>query len=114
MATLEQMLLRLPRKTPDADFVDRLFQRIHREEIVTRVIVSRPPFERWRMEAYPPFTQEEEGASTQEEGRPVEATFYLHPPRLIQQRRSSPQTSTITRYSFLWATEAQTLERSNS
>jgi len=113
MATLEQMLLRLPRKTPDADFVDKLFQRIHREEIVTRVTVSRPPFERWQMEPYPPFIQQKEGVLSLKEDHPAEANFYLHPPRLIQQRWSSSQTSTITRYSFLWATEAQTLERSN-
>ncbi len=29
MATLDQMLLRLPRKVPDADFVDRVFGQIH-------------------------------------------------------------------------------------
>lgn len=28
MATLDQMLLRLPRKAPDADFGDRLFEQI--------------------------------------------------------------------------------------
>ena len=28
MATLDQMLLRLPRKAPDADFMDRLFGQI--------------------------------------------------------------------------------------
>ena len=29
MATLDQILLRLPRKVPDADFVDKLFGQIH-------------------------------------------------------------------------------------
>lgn len=29
MATLDQILLRLPRKAPDADFIDRLFGQIH-------------------------------------------------------------------------------------
>ena len=29
MATLDQILLRLPRKVPDADFVDKLFRQIH-------------------------------------------------------------------------------------
>ena len=29
MATLNQILLRLPRKGPDADFVDKLFGQIH-------------------------------------------------------------------------------------
>ena len=28
MATLDQMLLRLPRKAPNADFIDRLFEQI--------------------------------------------------------------------------------------
>ena len=29
MVTLDQILLRLPRKVPDADFVDKLFGQIH-------------------------------------------------------------------------------------
>ena len=46
MATLDQILLRLPRKVADADFVDRLFGQIHGTSTSTPLpsITDQDPF----------------------------------------------------------------------
>jgi len=83
MVSLEKKLLRLPRKSADSDFVNKLFQRIHREEVVVRLTIindsNRFQCRQWQTKQKGPFIQKREES--------VGIHFHL-PPRHTGRKRS--------------------------
>ena len=94
MTTLDQILLRLPRKTPDADFVDRLFGQIRG----TGTPAPAPFMTHQNLFLPEPDCIESAQSATQEgaEFMQTESNFYPSP---VMQRESSPDIYRFTKLS---------------
>ena len=95
MTTLDQILLRLPRKTPDADFVDRVFGQI-RGTGIPAPAPSMPHQNLFLPE--PDCIESSQSAATQEgaEFMQTESSFYPSP---VMQREPSPDIYSFTKLS---------------
>ena len=93
MATLDQILLRLPRKVPDTDFVDKFFEQIHGTATSTPVpsITDQDPF-LLESEWIEPVQ-----LTMQEDAEFMQTDADLYPPPVMQ-KESSPD---IYRFSKL-------------
>lgn len=85
MATLDQMLLRLPRKAPDADFVDRLFEQIRG----TGTLAHAPPITNLDLFLLEPGWFEPVQSDMQEETEFTQADASLYPLPVMQKEPSS-------------------------
>ena len=85
MATLDQILLRLPRQVPDADFVDRLFRQIRDTGI------SAPTLSITDLDLCPPEPEwiEPIQLDMQEEAEFTQTDANLYPPPVMQKESSS-------------------------
>ena len=85
MVTLDQILLRLPRKAPDADFVDKLFGQIHGTGTSTPTpsITDQDPF-LLESEWIEPVQ-----LTMQEDTRFMQTDADLYPPPVMQKESSS-------------------------
>ena len=85
MATLDQILLRLPRKAPDADFVDRLFGQIHGKGISAPT----PSLTYQDLFLLEPEWIEPAQLNTQEEAEFTQTDANLYPAPVMQKELSS-------------------------
>jgi hypothetical protein len=104
MVSLEKNLLRLQRQTVASDFVNKLFQRIHREESLVRLTIINDSNQfqcrQWQTKQNLPFIQKEEES--------VEVHFYLLTPCPGRKRSSSKIPK--DKQHFLWATKSQEMK----
>ena len=94
MATLDQMLLRLPRKAPDADFTDRLFGQIRGVgPLVPAPSIANPDLFLLEPEWFEPVQSDmqDEAEFTQ-----VDANLYPLP---VMQKESSSDICRFTKFS---------------
>ena len=85
MATLDQMLLRLPRKAPDADFVDRLFEQVRGVvALVPAPSIPDPDLSLLEPEWFEPVQSD-----MQEETEFTQADANLYPSPVMQKEPSS-------------------------
>ena len=85
MATLNQILLRLPRKAPDADFMDRLFGQIRGTgTLVPAPSIANPDLFLLESKWFEPVQSD-----MQEEAAFTQADANLHPPPVMQKEASS-------------------------
>lgn len=94
MANLDQILLRLPRKTPDAGFVDRLFAQIRGKGRPTPA----PSINHHDLILVNPVCIESARLDKHEDEpiMPAESNFFPPP---VMQRASSPDNSRFTKFS---------------
>ena len=85
MATLDQMLLRLPRKAPDADFMDRLFGQIRGADTLVPV----PSIANPDLFLLEPKWFEPAQSDMQEEAEFTQADANLYPLPVMQKESSS-------------------------
>ena len=85
MATLDQMLLRLPRKAPDADFMDRLFGQIRG----TGIPAPAPSITDSNLFPLEPERIEPVQLDMREEAEFTQTDANLYPPPVMQKESSS-------------------------
>ena len=85
MATLDQMLLRLPRKAPDADFMDRLFGQIRG----TGALAHAPPITKLDLFLLESRWFEPVQSDMQEEAEFTQTDANLYPLPVMQKESSS-------------------------